>query len=85
MTDTIPPSEWKRRRKRMDLSILGCWTVVIGSFIAGLCGVDNPVINNIWMPALAGALGLVVNYQWAATKDDGNRMAALAELLKPKG
>jgi len=57
------------------------WAVVVAAFVAGLFGVTNPIVQNIWMPALAGAIGLVANYHWAATRDDGNRMQALKDLF----
>lgn len=77
----IPASAWKRRRLRMDLTIGLCWLIVGASFVAGLFGVVNPIVQNIWMPAMAGAIGLVANYHWAATRDDGNRMNAIKDLF----
>lgn len=79
----IPPNEWRRRRIRMDIGIAFCFTLSAASWIYGAVwnGI-NGIVASLAFAGLAGGLGLIANYSWAAKSDDANRNAQIVELIR---
>lgn len=73
----IKPSEWKRRRLRLDLSLIAI--LVWLSWII-FHGTDTTLFQQISVALIAGGVALIGQYVFGAVWDDRNYMNTLASL-----
>jgi hypothetical protein len=76
----IKPSEWKRRRHRLDLAL---FTILVWVSWILWKGQDLALYQQSAIALIAGGVALLGQYVFGAVWDDKNYMNALASLHQP--
>lgn len=72
----VSPSEWKRRRFRLDIALVLLFASLIYVLLPGG---DTEVDKAAVIPLVAGIVGLIGSYVFGAVWDDKNYMNAITQ------